>query len=258
MSVKRDAVGGFFCLLDRWWEDLGQKKKGENVLEDLDALPTARLVAVFVLGPAARVGHAHRLDRHGVGSLAVVRDAAGPLDRAVRKARVATGPDAQPQVHGRLREILAPVRVGVHESPDECAVDIPLQLLGRPVDGVVVERLLRRLDRVVVRARGTLRFALAVVVCLDVAVVAAHELPVDFVEIVRLEHHGGDDALARGSLHDDLGLAEEEVEVGLDGGGVEALVDGELGAVATVVDDAGGGVPDCAGHGGGGEVDAVV
>ena len=233
------------------------RRRGD-LLEDLDALPIARFVSVFVLCPAARVRHAHRLDRHSVRSLAVVCDTACPLDRAVGEARVAAGPDAQPQVHGRLWEILAPVRVGVHECPDERAVDVPLQLLGRPVDGVVVESLLRRLDRVVDRTRGARDFALAEVVRLDVAVIAAHELPVDFVEVVRLEHHGGDDALARGGLHDDLGLAEEEVEVGLDGGGVEALVDGELGAVATVVNGAGGGVPDCAGHGGGGEVDAVV
>ena len=210
------------------------------------------------MSATARIRHAHRLDRHGVRRLAVVGHAAGPLDRAVGVLGVATGPDAEPQVHGRLWEILAAVRVGVHQRPDDRAVDVPFQLLGRPVDGVVVERLLRCLHRVVNGAGVAGRVALAEIVGFNVAVVAAHELPVDFVEVVRLQHHGRDDALSRCGLHDDFDLAEEEIEVCLDGGRVEALVYRELGTVGAIVDNAGGCVPDCGGHGGRGKVDAVV
>lgn len=121
-----------------------------------------------------------------------------------------------------------------------------------------MEGLLRRLHWIVDRPRVARGVALAEIVRLDVGVVSAHELPVHFVEVVGLQHHGGDDALACRGLHDDFDLAEEEVEVGLDGGGVEALVYREFGAVVTVVDGPGGGVPDTATHGGGREVDAIV
>ena len=84
------------------------------VLEVLDTLPVTRLVSIFVLRPSARVRDPHRLDRHGIRALVVVRHTACPLDRPVRIFRVATGPDTQTQVHRRLREILASVRVGVH------------------------------------------------------------------------------------------------------------------------------------------------
>ena len=121
-----------------------------------------------------------------------------------------------------------------------------------------MEGLLWRLNRIVDRAGIAGRVPLAEIVRLDVGVVAAHELPVDFVEVVGFEHHGGDDTLACRGLHDNFHLAEEEVEVCLDGGGVVALVYGEFSAGGAVVDDTGGRVPDRAGHGGGGEVDAVV
>lgn len=111
-----------------WWV-LGDRVLGGYVLEDLDALPATARVAVFVLRPSARVRHAHRLDRHGVGPFVVVRHAARPLDRSVGKARVATGPDTQPEIHRRLWEIFAAVCVGVHERPDDGAIDIPIQLL---------------------------------------------------------------------------------------------------------------------------------
>lgn len=242
----------------------GRKGRGrvegrvKYVLQDLDALPATTRVSVLVFGPAAGVRNTHRLDRHSVGALAKVRHAAGPLDCAVGLARVAAGPDAQAQVHGRLREILAAVGVLVFQRPHDGAVDVPIQLLRRPVDRVVVEGVLRGLDGVVDGARVARRVALAEVVGLDVAVVAAHELPVDLVQVVGFQHHGRDDALAGRGLHDDLGLAEEEVEVGLHRRRVVALVDGELGPVGAVVDGAGGRVPHLRRHGRRGQVDAVV
>lgn len=54
--------------------------------------------------------------------------------------------------------------------------------------------------------------------------------PVDLVEVVGLEDGGADDAGAVGSAHHDLEVAEEDVKVGFDCGGVTLLVDGELGA----------------------------
>lgn len=228
---------------------LSVKGSGECLLEDLDALPATGRVAVFVLSPSARVRDTNRLDRHGVRAFAVVCQTARPFNGSFRKARVTTSPDTKAQVHGRLWEIFASVRVGVQQGADDVAVDVPIQLLCRPVESVVVECVLWRLNWIVDRAVIARRISLAEIVRLHIAVVPAHELPVHLVEIVGLEHHGRDDALAGRRLHDDLNLAEEEVEVGLHGGGVETLIYGEFGAVAAVVDRAGGGIPDSARHG---------
>jgi hypothetical protein len=217
---------------------------GECLLEDLDALPATGRVAIFVLGPSARVRDTNRLDRHGERGFAVVCQT--------------TRPDTEAQVHGRLWEIFASVRVGVQQCADYVAVDVPLQLLSRPVEGVVVECFLWCLNWIVDRAVIARCVSLAEIVGLYIAVVPTHKLPVYLVEIIGLKDHGRDDTLAGRRLHDDLDLAEEEVEVCLYGGGVETLIYGEFGAVAAVVDRAGGGIPDTARHGRGGEVDAVV
>src|SRR5271170_335289 len=165
------------------------------LLEDLDALPAPGRVAVFVLGPSARVRNTNRLDRHGVRALAVVCHTARPFNCPVRKASITTSPDTQAQVHRRLWEIFAPVRVGVHQCADYVAIDVPIQLLSRPVESVVVECLLWCLNWIVDRAGIARRVSLAEIVRLYIAVVPAHELPVHLVEIVGLEHHGRDDAL---------------------------------------------------------------
>jgi hypothetical protein len=231
---------------------------GECLLEDLDALPATGRVAIFVLGPSARVRDTNRLDRHGERGFAVVCQTTRPFNGSIRKARVTTGPDTEAQVHGRLWEIFASVRVGVQQCADYVAVDVPLQLLSRPVEGVVVECFLWCLNWIVDRAVIARCVSLAEIVGLYIAVVPTHKLPVYLVEIIGLKDHGRDDTLAGRRLHDDLDLAEEEVEVCLYGGGVETLIYGEFGAVAAVVDRAGGGIPDTARHGRGGEVDAVV
>ena len=240
-----------------FWEGLFRWGYG-CLLEDLDALPAPGRITVFVLGPSARVRDTNRLDCHGERGLAVVCHTARPFNCPVRKARVTTSPDTQAQGHRGLWEIFAPVRVGVHQCADYVAVDVPIQLLSRPVESVIVECVLWCLNWIVDRAVIARRVSLAEIVRLYIAVVPTHELPVHLVEIVGLEHHGRDDALAGRCLHDDLDLAEEEVKVCLHGRGVETLVYGELGAVAAVVDHAISGIPDSARHGRGGEVDAVV
>lgn len=70
---------------------------------------------------------------------------------------------------------------------------------------------------------------LAVVVC------AAEPLPVYFVEVVRLQDGGRDDAGARGGLEEERHAAEEEIPVGLDGRMVAGFTDGELRACRCVL-----------------------
>ena len=76
-----------------------------------------------------------------------------------------------------------------------------------------MEVLLRVVDGVVESAVVGGGIALAEVVGLGVRGVATHELPVNLVQVVGLEHDAADNTLARGGLHDDGDGAEEDVEV---------------------------------------------
>lgn len=55
--------------------------------------------------------------------------------------------------------------------------------------------------------------------------------PVNLVKIIRLKHDTADDASAGGRFHGDRYFAEEDVEVGLNGGSIALLADSKLGAV---------------------------
>lgn len=67
--------------------------------------------------------------------------------------------------------------------------------------------------------------------------------PVDLVEIVRLEDDTAADTGTAGSLHDNLSLAEEEVEVGLNGRSFTLLADDEVGTLIGKGDIVGGSNP---------------
>lgn len=162
----------------------------------------------------------------------------GPFDGPVGHGRVATGPDAEADVHGRLREVVTSVRFFVFERTDERSIDEPVNLFGRPVDGVVVEVLLGLADGVVDCTIEGGRVALSEVVGLGVGGVAAHHFPIDLVQVVGLEHDTADDALSRGGLHDHLDGAEEDVKVRLDGRRVEAAADAEGAALSGILDHA--------------------
>lgn len=225
----------------------------------MDAGPAAGGVAVFVLGDVAvGVGDADRLHGHGVGAARVVGQAAGPFDGAVGEFGVAAGPDPQADVHRGLGEVDAAVGVGGEEGAHDLPVDVPVDFAFGPVGGVVVPVGLWVGDWVVDGAVEGGGVAFAEVVGFHVGGVAAHEFPVDFVEVIGFEHDGRDDALAAGGFHDHFDLAAEDVEVCLHGGGVAALVNCELCTVIALVDGSGCGVPHCRGHDGVGEVYAVV
>lgn len=208
-----------------------ERKSWQYSLREFDALPASRLVAVAVFAAAGSVLDPRARHVHRIGALAVIGQAAGPFDRVFVIVLVPTGPDAETKVHRGLREILAVVGVLARQGADRAAIDDPLQFVGGPDDGVVVEVVLQRLGNGVVDGPvvgGGV--ALAEVVGLDVGDVAAEDLPVDFVEIVGLEHDAADDALAAGGFGNDLDNAEEEVEVGLDGRSDTLFGNGEFGA----------------------------
>jgi hypothetical protein len=67
--------------------------------------------------------------------------------------------------------------------------------------------------------------------------------PVDLVKVVRLQNVGTDDTSTVGGSHLNVDMAEEDIEVALDGGSVSLLRDGELGTEIGALDGTGGGVP---------------
>ena len=98
--------------------------------------------------------------------------------------RVTTTPHSQLYHHGRLR-VLALSRFG-SQGPDCLAINLPCNLIGRPIDGVGAER-----DLVVgIWVKGSAvvggRLALAEIVALDLITVPTDPLPVDLVKGVGL------------------------------------------------------------------------
>ena len=231
---------------------------GGCLLGGLDTLPTARLVAVFVLAAGGEIGYTSTSDVHGVGTLFVVGQPTRPFNCAVGVGGVSTGPDTDSNVHGGLREVLSVIRIFVMEGADEVPVNVPFDLLSCPERGVVVEVLLRLIDRIVDSTVVGRSVALSKVVGFSVGIVDAHEFPIDFVQIVGFEDDAADDSLARGGFQPDLDDAEEKVELGLDRGGFASHGDGHSGAIGPVLDCASGGVPDSGVSGRFGEVKGVV
>lgn len=188
---------------------------------------------------------AHILDDHSVGASIVVDHTTSPLDRALLIVRVTSRPDTNADIARRLREGTLGAVLGliVCQGPEQLAVDPPLNLVLVPVGGVVVEFRVGVVDleELAVLVVGD---TLAVVVCLDLGGVVADPLPVNLVEVVRLQHHTTDDTRACSHLDLHFDDAEEDVEGGLDGGRVELLGDGEFGALVGEGDFAIGGVPD--------------
>ena len=116
--------------------------------DNLDLLPVARRIHAFprvLLDVAGRIVlRVDLLDRHLEGLLAEVGFAASPLhDARVVVLGVAAGPDAEADVHGRLGVVGALEGVGEFELAQLLAVDPPLDAVLGPVDGVVVEVVLR-------------------------------------------------------------------------------------------------------------------
>jgi hypothetical protein len=230
--------------------------EGVNILNHLDTLPRAALVAKDVLLSGAIVGHLHTLDRHGVGALGVVGGATGPLAGAFGQARIAAGPDADREAHGCLGIEAAVVGVFRNKAAHQATIDVKVEKFLGPDAGVVVVDVLEAADGVVASV-PEVGLALSKIVRGGVRVVAAHEFPVDLIEVVAEEHDGADDADAGGRLHPDLGAAEENVELGAERGAVALLVDGKVSAAAVVRGAAHRLLP----HGGlglGGEVEADV
>lgn len=109
---------------------------------DLNTLPAASLVAKGVGFTSGKVLDIESCYGHGEWSFFVVGHPASPLDCAVGIAsRVTTGPDTEPDAHGSLWKVLAIQchRIVVVECANDVVVDVPIDFLGGPDGGVIVE-----------------------------------------------------------------------------------------------------------------------
>ena len=231
------------------------KKNTQNSLNNLDTLPTPRLIPIHILLPLRKIRHPRTLHNHRIRPLPIIRLPAGPLNRILRILLIAPRPDPQPHIHRRLRERAPAIRLPVFQHAYTRPVDHPLYLFGRPENRVIVELLLRVRNGVVDRAVIGSGIALPEIIRLGVGRVPAHQFPVYFVQIVGFENDAADYAPSCRGFHDYFDYAEEEVELRLDGWCVAPVFDREGGAAGTVVWKAGGGVP---GGGGGFEGEGVV
>lgn len=194
-------------------------------------------------------------DVHGERSLAVVGPTTSPLDSTLAVVRVTTGPDTQTQLHGGLGETRATLGVSILDGPDGVAIDNPADGILGPVDSVGVDVFLRvvhvlpglaivsgsvTLSKVVglnlvrVTANSFLLFPLA-----SNTMYAFHCLgtyPVNLIQVIRLHDYTTDDTSAWGRLHLNLHVTEHEVVLGLDGGRITLLGDGEGSALIIVLE----------------------
>ena len=225
------AAGGALVIID-----------GLTVVDNLDALPGAAAIRVLVLGGLLSATATHEvLDLDALvvgveGSVGEVGKAAGPLDGTGLVALLSGDPGSQLDTHGGLGVSSAAREALGEQGADDLAVDDPLQLLARPLEGVGVVLGQGASDGREAAAVVRSVAALAKVVGLDLGVVAANPLPVDLVEIVRLEHDAGHDTGTGGRLHRDIDLAEEDVLIALGGRRVGGRLDAVDGAVAVVLD----------------------
>lgn len=174
------------------------------------------------------------------GSLGEVGHAASPLDGTLGGTRLASNPAANLDLHGSLGVLDA--ALGAGQSADDVAINQPLDAFVGPVDRVLVAGGHGAADGVESTAvEGVVGVAAAKVVGLGLVVVVANPLPVNLIEVLRLEDEGGDDTGARSGLNLDVDVAEEDVLVGLEGRGLLDGLDGEDGALFGVVLDVGAG-----------------
>ncbi len=211
------------------------------VAVDLDALPGAALVTVRVLaGISGALGTHVILDDDALvvaqeGSRREVGDTTGPVNGALGVVLLAGDPGAELDLHGSLGEAVAARSAGGAQGTDGGAVDDPLDGIGSPVDRVGIEAILRVIDGRVAATVVDISATFAKVVGLDLLRITTEPLPVDLVEIVGLQDKAGDDTSSEGSPHSDVDLAEEDVLVGGDGGGIILARDAEDGTEGGIV-----------------------
>lgn len=153
-------------------------------------------------------------------------------NRARSVIGVTTSPGPHLDHHGRLRILVTGI-LGSN-STDRLAIDLPDNLLARPIDGigmvvVVIAPVVMSSSTVV--ATG---IAFSKVVGLHVKVVDSKPLPVDLVQVVRLQHGTADDTCSGSRFDHTLDPAKHDVPLGLDQRGIALLGNGKTSTFGVV------------------------
>jgi hypothetical protein len=192
---------------------------------------TLDAVAVVLDGDGLVVGQERSAGEVGVTT--------SPLDSTLGSILAASNPGSELDLHGSLGEASTVLGIGVVQGADQVAINVPLDVLAGPVDGVGVEVILGVADGVVGTTVIGGGISLAEVVGLDLGGITTEPLPVNLVKIVGLEDEAGNNTLTSAGLQGDVNLAEEDPLVGLDGGSLGLLADAEDSTLSVIVGDGG-------------------
>ena len=112
-----------------WREKSGEggRRGGGDLRDNVNALPCARFVTVFVFRAAGEICDPCALEIHGVRTFIVVDLSSRPRDGPIAITGIAGWPDADSDVHWCLWVTGSSVRVRVVECADDGAVNVPFE-----------------------------------------------------------------------------------------------------------------------------------
>ena len=110
----------------------------QNLRNNLDALPRSCPVTVEIFLSGTEVVDRGTLHKHAEGPLAVIRSTTSPLASAVGETGITTGPDTDRKSHWGLWIVLGVVCILGKEGANFGGVDVEIQGILGPHDGVIV------------------------------------------------------------------------------------------------------------------------
>ena len=160
---------------------------------------------------ASVIDNLDTLENSAGGTTGEVGNAANPFNCARCVAFVTSNPRTNLDLHWALGEFGADIRT--FQGTLGRAVNKPLNLFGGPFKTVEVRGTQRVVNGVSGAAIVCAIISLGKVVGLDILVIVADCLKVDFIKVVGKENDGADYALARCSLHFNVDSAKEDVVI---------------------------------------------
>ena len=206
-------------------------------------MPASSVVAIGILGGASVILDGNLRNIHVEWTLGKIDISTSPVASTLGLWVSCGGsintsnPATHLYAHGSLGEVLSikGKSISIVESSDQVGTNVPLNVIGRPVD-CVGDGCADRVGNIVVD--GSViggGVSLSEEVTLDGGIGGSQPFPINFIEIVGLENETADSSSSGAGLHGDRDLSEHDVlltahcwRVGLDSN----LEDGSVGVVA--------------------------
>lgn len=199
----------------------------------MNGLPSSALIRVFVLRSGGIIRHGDRFHVHAERTSRIVGHTTGPLNRALGIARVSTSPGPNLDPHGRLGVLICVSRLGSEGAYGD-TINLPDDMVGCPVNCIGMEGIVvvwGRVGNTPVIGHGV---SLSEIVGLHLVVIPAQELPVDLVQIIRLQHCAAYNPRSRSRLYNVLDMTKHDIKIRRDQRRVPLLSDGEHCSLAVV------------------------